>query len=312
MSGRIDVFFLEASQQATPLQPHSQQGVKHFKDIQYSPGLTYGEMFLQNEQEMSRYNLDEACVADHEARFRLYEEEARRMTGRRLPIPAYDHLLKLSHTFNLLDARGAVGVTERASKFATLRGLAREIAGLWLQRRAEQGFPLGDAAREQEERRGAVGEARAPSSAPSAPAPFLLEIGCEELPPEDLRAALQQLERNVARLLEELRLDHGALQVSGTPRRLVVRVDALAPAQRAQRLRSRGPPARVAFDTAGEPTPALLGFCKRAGVGVEQVSVDDGGYTWAETDLESRPATHVRWMLFGWTMRAVGTGTCSG
>lgn len=61
--------------------------------------------------------------------FDLYDKEARRLLAKRLPIPAYDHLLKLSHTFNIMDARGAVGVTERADCFATLRGLAREITG---------------------------------------------------------------------------------------------------------------------------------------------------------------------------------------
>lgn len=78
---------------------------------------------------MSCYNLDEADVAEQRARFDLFEKEARRLLGKRLPIPAYDHLLKLSHAFNIMDARGAVGVTERANCFATLRGLAREITG---------------------------------------------------------------------------------------------------------------------------------------------------------------------------------------
>lgn len=62
-------------------------------------------------------------------RFDLFEAEARRLLAKRLPIPAYDCLLKLSHTFNILDARGAVGVTERANCFATMRALAREITG---------------------------------------------------------------------------------------------------------------------------------------------------------------------------------------
>lgn len=86
----------------------------------------------QNEYEMSCYNLDEADVADQRARFELFDKEARRLLAKRLPIPAYDHLLKLSHAFNIMDARGAVGVTERANCFATLRGLAREITGGWV------------------------------------------------------------------------------------------------------------------------------------------------------------------------------------
>ena len=91
--------------------------------------MTYGELFLQNEYEMSCYNLDEADVAEQRQRFDLFEAEARRMLDKRLPVPAYDHLLKCSHAFNILDARGAVGVTERADCFATMRALAREVTG---------------------------------------------------------------------------------------------------------------------------------------------------------------------------------------
>lgn len=112
------------------------------------------------------------------------------MLAKRLPVPAYDHLLKLSHTFNILDARGAVGVTERANCFATMRALAREVTALWLARREEQQYPLG-----------LVSPPEQLPPAPSAPlvvgsaepAMFVLEIGSEELPPEDVVAAMEQL-----------------------------------------------------------------------------------------------------------------------
>lgn len=67
-------------------------------------------MFLQNEYEMSVYNLDEADIAGQRARFDLFVKEAHRMLDKRLPVPAYDHLLKTSHAFNILDARLALGV----------------------------------------------------------------------------------------------------------------------------------------------------------------------------------------------------------
>ena len=159
------------------------QGVAHFKDIKYSPnGVSYGEMFLQNEYEMSVYNLDEADVDGQRARFALYETEARRLLGKRLPVPAYDHLLKLSHTFNIMDARGAVGVTERANCFATLRSLAREITSLWLTRREEQGHPMGTVAPPLPPVLAAI----TPGSLPTEPSTFVLELGSEELPPDDL------------------------------------------------------------------------------------------------------------------------------
>lgn len=101
------------------------QGVNHFKDIMYNQHITYGELFLQNEFEMSKYNMEEAIVEDHWKRFELYEAEARSMLEKGLSVPAYENLLKCSHTFNILDARGSVGVTERNNCFTTLRNLAR-------------------------------------------------------------------------------------------------------------------------------------------------------------------------------------------
>lgn len=106
------------------------QGVDHFKNIMYNQQITYGELFLQNEYEMSKYNLEEAIVDDHWKRFELFENEAKHMLEKGLPVPAYENLLKCSQTFNILDARGAVGVTERNNSFAALRNLARLVVAL--------------------------------------------------------------------------------------------------------------------------------------------------------------------------------------
>uniref|UniRef100_A0A1D1ZWJ6 glycine--tRNA ligase n=1 Tax=Auxenochlorella protothecoides TaxID=3075 RepID=A0A1D1ZWJ6_AUXPR len=260
------------------------QGVKHFKDIQYSQHLTYGEMFLQNEWEMSKYNLEEASISDHQTRFRLYEEEAKRMLALRLPIPAYDCLLKLSHTFNVLDARGAVGVTERANSFAALRSLARQTTELWSERREEQGHPLGNALLDCKAST-VVDLGQPPAhSPPTGPAPFLLEIGCEELPPADLQHALTQLRQGIPQLLKACRLSHGAVTVAGTPRRLVVNIADLAPQQSAASERIRGPPAKVAFAPDGSPTPALLGFCRKNRIEVKdtvlEADANGADYVW--------------------------------
>lgn len=257
------------------------QGVDHFKDIVYAPsGVTYGEMFLQNEYEMSRYNLDEADVEGQRRRFALYEAEARKLLDQRLPVPAYEHLLKLSHAFNVLDARGAVGVTERADCFATLRGLARQITSLWLTRREELGFPLlrttdsDGSAGSNTDMSTASNTMNPPLS--SGPATFVLEIGSEELPPEDVEAAVQQLRDSVPRMLDDLRLGHGGLVIEATPRRVAVLVHALSPRQSPSETIVRGPPVKVAYDpVSGAPTKALLGFCRKLGVTVEDCFVDD-------------------------------------
>ena len=108
-----------------------------------------------------------------------------------------------------------------------------------------------------------------PSRAACA-ATFVLEVGSEELPPDDVVSALQQLKDRVPALLDRLRLGHGGVTVEGTPRRLAVLVHELAARQSNNSERVRGPPAKVAYDAAGTPIPALLGFCKKNGVTGEQ------------------------------------------
>ncbi|GBF89751.1 hypothetical protein Rsub_02921 [Raphidocelis subcapitata] len=280
----------------------ARQGVSHFKDIRYNGAVTYGELFLQNEYEMSCYNLDEADVGEQRQRFALFDAEARRLLSKRLPVPAYDHLLKLSHTFNVLDARGAVGVTERADCFATMRALAREVTGLWLERREEQGYPLGLVAPPEAPKPGKP-PAPAAGGAGAGARSFVLEVGSEELPPDDVLSGMEQLRERVPALLERLRLPHGAVRVHGTPRRLAVVVEGLAARQEAREARLRGPPAKAAFDAAGKPTKALEGFCKKNGaspgdVAVEAdpkgvdycwVTVNDAGRSAAEALVEELP-----------------------
>lgn len=247
------------------------QGVTNFKDIQYTEGgISYGELFLQNEYEMSCYNLDEADIEEQRVRFDLYDKEARRMLAKRLPVPAYDHLLKLSHTFNLLDARGAVGVTERANCFAVMRGLAREVTSLWMARREELGHPLGILPPTPPPPLTPLD----PKLLPTKPQTFVLEIGTEELPPDDVQSSLEQLSSRLPALLTKLRLAHeGSIKIEGTPRRLAVVIEGLSPRQAADESKVRGPPASSAFGKDGvTPTKALEGFCRKNNVDVSQVT----------------------------------------
>ncbi|HEY6498866.1 MAG TPA: glycine--tRNA ligase subunit alpha, partial [Streptosporangiaceae bacterium] len=107
------------------------QRVSHFKDITYAPGISYGETFGQAEYEMSRYYLDEADIATTRTLLDTYSREAARMITHELPVPAHVFVLKSSHAFNILDARGAISTAERASWFATMRDQSCEVAALW-------------------------------------------------------------------------------------------------------------------------------------------------------------------------------------
>jgi glycyl-tRNA synthetase alpha chain len=109
------------------------QGKRSAFDLEWAPGVTWGDVYRENEREWSTYNFEVAPVDMLQTRFDEYEEECRRLLKLGLPLPAYDQVLKCSHTFNLLDARGALSVTERAAYIGRVRTLAREVAQLYLE-----------------------------------------------------------------------------------------------------------------------------------------------------------------------------------
>ncbi len=118
------------------------QGVENVYDIQFAEGVTYGDIFHRNEFEQSTYSFD---VADEKLLFELFdkfEAESQRVIELGLVMPAYDYVLKCSHTFNLLDARGAISVSERTSFIGRVRKLARVCADKYVEQREKLGFPL--------------------------------------------------------------------------------------------------------------------------------------------------------------------------
>lgn len=104
--------------------------------------ITYGDIFLQNEIEMSTYNFEQADIPALFKQFDYFEKESERLIGKELVIPAYEMMLKTSHTFNLLDARHAISVTERQRFILRVRTLAKNIAQAYFQARENLGFPL--------------------------------------------------------------------------------------------------------------------------------------------------------------------------
>jgi glycyl-tRNA synthetase alpha chain len=107
------------------------QGVDNVFDLVWTDGVSYGDVHRQSEIQFSHYNFDAADVSRLMAGFQSYEQEARALLSRDLVLPAYDCCVKSSHLFNLLDARGAISVTERASVIARVRALARLCAGAY-------------------------------------------------------------------------------------------------------------------------------------------------------------------------------------
>jgi len=122
------------------------QGVESVFDLAWTNGpfgkVTYGDVFHQNEVEMSAYNFEQADVDSLFGHFDYYEKESSRLIEAGLPLPAYEMVLKASHTFNLLDARHAISVTERQRFILRVRALARAVAQAYYERREALGFPM--------------------------------------------------------------------------------------------------------------------------------------------------------------------------
>jgi glycyl-tRNA synthetase len=271
------------------------QRVHGFTEIRWNERFTAGDVNLQAEQEHSKYYFETADVERVRQMYDLFEAEANACLDQKLVLPAYDYVLKCSHTFNVLDTRGAIGVTERQAFFGRMRDLSRKVSEAYLEQRQRLEFPwLEDGSSDQA--RATPMQAVTARSPLDGPAPFLFEIGTEELPTADLDAALDQLKRRVPGMLEELRLEHGSFRVEGTPRRLVVYVEELAPRQANLEQLVKGPPAARAFDSQGVPTKAAEGFARSKGIDVSDLEVrdiDGGRYATALVREEGRPAVQV-------------------
>ncbi len=118
------------------------QGIDNVYDLKWNDHIRYGDVYHQQEVEQSTYNFEIADVSMLLDSFSRYETEALRVVQNGLVLPAYEYCLKCSHTFNLLDARGAISVTERTGYIARIRNIARACAEAYLQQREKMGFPL--------------------------------------------------------------------------------------------------------------------------------------------------------------------------
>jgi len=120
------------------------QGVDNVYDLIWTDNLKYGDVYLQNEIEQSAYNFEHSDADFLFQAFTAHEKEANHLMTERLALPAYEQVLKAAHSFNLLDARGSISITERAEYIGRIRNLARNVANSYLQSQENLGFPLAD------------------------------------------------------------------------------------------------------------------------------------------------------------------------
>jgi glycyl-tRNA synthetase len=273
----------------------SLQRVDGFTAIRWNDRLTSGDINLQAEQEQSTYYFEVADVERLKAMYDLYEQEANVCLAKNLILPAHDYVLKCSHTFNVLDARGAIGITERQAYFGRMRDISRRVAEAYLAQRQHLEYPWLDENITSGSTTTSVTTGPV-SLLPTTSADLLLEIGTEELPAGDLDSAIEQLQGRLSSLLDELRLAHGEIHLMGTPRRLVLHVQEVAPRQSDLEQLVKGPPADRAYDSFGAPTKAGEGFARSKGVSVKDLQVvemDGGRYVAASVRQVGRPATVV-------------------
>jgi glycyl-tRNA synthetase len=265
-------------------------------DEPWNDTVKYGEVRRQEEFEHSKYYFEIGNVDRLRQMYDLYKAEAEACLDAGLVLPAHDYVLKCSHTFNALDCRGAIGVTERQVFYGQMREMARRVAERYLEQRKELEYPL-----LKENQTSKVENQKVASSGLSTfdlgPESFVLEIGVEELPAGDLDSAIAQLKVNVPRWLDqELHLEYGNVTVSGTPRRLAIYVESLAARQPDREELVKGPSAERAFGPDGVPTPAAIGFAKGKGLTPKDLvvrEVEGGCYVFAHLKQAGRPAAQV-------------------
>jgi glycyl-tRNA synthetase len=259
---------------------------------EYGAGVTYGEIRRQEEFEHSKYYFETADVERVRAMYDLFSAEADACLAAGLIVPAHDYVLKCSHCFNILDTRGAISVAERQAFFRRMRDLAKRVAESYAEQRKELEYPL----LKTEDKGRKTESIRVTPSSVLGPSSFLLEIGVEELPANDVDSAYEQLNQRIPSLLSELRLDHGDVRIFTTPRRIVVSVDSLSPNQPDREDLVKGPPADKAFDKDGKPTQAALGFARKNNLDpatLEAREIDGGKYVAAVVKQKGRPTPEV-------------------
>ena len=280
------------------------QDVSSFFDIKWNDQLVYGDVYHQSEVEFSKYHFESADVETLFNLFDSYEKEALSCLEADLILPATDYVLKCSHTFNVLDARGVISVTERVGYIERVRRLAQRNARAYVAQREEMGHPLLNRWKPKAEEgvekeqvldaRSVLEEQIEGQTGSETSADFLLEIGTEEIPAGYIPPVLDQLREVAAQSLTEARLPFEDIRTLGTPRRLTLWIKGLITLQPDQVTQVVGPPKRVAYDGDGNPTKAAIGFAKTQGVNVEDLKIvetERGEYVAADK-LEKGQSAH--------------------
>lgn len=254
------------------------QKVNSIFDIQWNSEMKYGDIYHRNEVEWSHYNFEKASTEMWFRHFNDYEKEAQKLMAEGLPLPAYDFVMKASHAFNILDARGAISVTERTGYIARIRDLTKQIAESYSLSREKLNYPLlGKFIATQPEHILAPTtrsiEEEFKSVDPHKKDTLLLEIGSEELPATFVPIGCQNLEKDIKALLDKEGISYSAIKTYGTPRRLAISIEGFPYGKPAQTIEKKGPSIEQAYHPDGTLKPAGEGFFRS--LGLTSLSLED-------------------------------------
>lgn len=244
------------------------QNVDNIFDVKWNEHLTLGDISKQNEEQWSAYNFEHANAKMWKRHFDDYEKEAEDAIKADVCIPAYDFVIKASHAFNMLDARGVISPTERTGYIARIRDLSVQIADAYLSLRQKLGYPLSL----DKEPLEAPAQPEIPKEKnPEKSDDFLLELGSEQLPAAYVDIGLKSLAQAFEKLLSDHELEFTSLEVHGTPRRLAVVIKDLKRGTTCKTIEKRGPAIASAFASDGGPTLQGTGFLKS--IGLEEITI---------------------------------------
>lgn len=243
-------------------------------DIKWSDTLTYGDIYHQNEIDWSHYNFEHAATEMWLRHFDDYEREAKKLITLNLPVPAYDFVMKASHAFNLLGARGVISVTERAGYIARIRELAKGVAESYLKFRENLKHPLLHKFKSNEIKKAPLLELSKSliNVDPNQSEAFLLEIGTEELPATFVPIGCKNLKKDLIALLQAEGITFETIETYGTPRRLTAHIKGLSLGKSVQLEEKKGPAISQVFLEDGSISPAGKGFFKS--IGQEPISLE--------------------------------------
>ncbi|WP_038500790.1 glycine--tRNA ligase [Chlamydia avium] len=219
-------------------------------NVLWNDELTYGDIIQSSEKAWSEYNFDVANTHMWLRHFEDFAQEVSSTLEQGLPVPAYDFVIKASHAFNILDARGVISVTERTRYITKIRQLARAVADSYVNWRSFLNYPLLPKAHTEFPKISSV-------SLPEIKTPedFLLEIGSEELPATFVPIGIQQLEHLSKKLLADHNIKYEHLEVFGSPRRLALCIYKLDPVVIQPAVEKKGPALSSLFTEIGDLTP---------------------------------------------------------